>query len=208
MSFLRLILKQIPNQPLYTQLHEELDDTINGLDLLKKSKYSEPERFEHLYSTLLARHESIHEIEDRLYLATHAKELTKQGLELTQKHGTMQREYNNEIKPRGTRLTKEFIESYIQEVTRQQELGKNITLRLAQLSSLHLENEQSIKETLTKLEAFQNFLTKVIRDMEFLNDIKYMQTSKQILSPLPMGTLHEVESKEPGVKRFRFAGLY
>lgn len=202
------IFKELPNQPVYTQLHEELDDTINGLHLLKKSKYPEPERFEDLYSTLLSHHESIHEIKYRLECVTHAKKLTQQAIKLVEAHRAMHLEYTQEIKPLGTFLEQEFIDHYIQEATRQQALGKKIAHRLGKLTSLHLENETTIQESSRKLEAFQRFLTRVISHMEWVKDIKYIQASKQLVSPLPMGTLHEVESKEPGVKRFRFAGLY
>lgn len=190
--------------PHYEQLHTEVDETLNQLHHLIKCKYPDLEKIEAIKNELLKSHSTLLEL---LNILNEEKIISK-ALSLASTRYTLRKHYKENIQPRFRNLTKEAIESYKEQNTQLLEEGKRVKSALESLKTLDSSKEEKRKEAHEEMSRYVYQINSLLEALDFQKDIAFMKGQKQTISYLPLGTLHEVEPRESGGKRFRIAGFF
>jgi hypothetical protein len=188
----------------YEQLHEELDDTLNQLQHLVKSKYPSVDRIERLQEQLLQAHTTVI---DHISLLS-SKQIAFQGLNLAKTRFEIHKHYKEAVHPKFSNLTKEDYLAYLVKYQKDFEKGQKLKSSLMELKPLDESSYKLQTKALDELESYLVLLGRIKEAVDFQKDIAFMVEKKYTISYLPIGLLHEVEPKQPGTKRYRIAGFF
>lgn len=190
--------------PSHEHIHGELDDTINKLQHLIDCKYPEVDRIQSLRTNLLQAHTTIVDLISLLA----EDQVIAQALALAKTRAGIRRHYQEVIKPNFSLFNKVNFEAYLSEYKQASEEGLRLKSSLKALKPLDPLKQKQHAEALEELERFLFLMQSLYETVDFQKDIAFMKEKKQTISVLPMGTLHEVEPKTPGTKRYRIAGFF